>query len=702
MDRGGNIDLGGLDSEPSDSPAPSLQRVPAKVGADVSHPDGAMRCVCADSRGVRTSMEDAHMIVIRGRWGFFGVFDGHAGSTCAAATAKTFAEAAELAPRPFTPSELEELCLHVDREWISRTTHENGAILDASGCTGTIAQVVADDSGAWNVTTVNVGDSRTLVSRGGRGEQLTQDHSPSLEQERARIRKAGGWVSGNRVDGMLGVSRSFGDCFFKQSELGERHHKVIAVPDITTPAALECGDRLFFCCDGVFEGGMTVQDVVDTHDAARSPRGHSAACAVVDAALGRGSQDNVSCLVVTLGKVPKQSGDTDRLVISNHGIDNKDTSSSKRTTESLSSPDLGWHASGPGGRAGRFERSDFQRFAAQQNPEGSPRRGREARRGSQPEAPRSGFAPDCPQPQSPPRHLRRRSGSASPELNWEGRNHHIVTLCRTEDQGAAAGVPPLDCSLSASFMWAAIDGGGHGWSTRPNGCASGIVLSGGHGEQWRRVRGVIRGSPGWRAGVRSGMDIIAVDGKGVSCLEAYEGTLRRQEGRQSIELTVRSDAAQWALIRRQALRERAISPSPAPVVPALFTQTIGGVRHKALENLQTAVGSHGQIGRHGFGATPSGLKKSNVRGGSVSHFDPSHQRPPRPKATPADKDSQASVARLPSDTRVSRRRRTSEKAEAKPQDTPPTVPQRPPQPRGRRAVSQSRPSREKRRSVVQQ
>ena len=61
-----------------------------------------------------------------------------------------------------------------------------------------------------------VGDCRAVLSHGGVGIALTHDHTPiSRPDEVARILAAGGWVSNNRVQGVLAVSRAFGDAEHK-------------------------------------------------------------------------------------------------------------------------------------------------------------------------------------------------------------------------------------------------------------------------------------------------------------------------------------------------------------------------------------------------------------------------------------------------------------------------------------------------------
>ena len=61
----------------------------------------------------------------------------------------------------------------------------------------------------------NVGDSRAVLCRSGVAVEMSYDHKPSRPDERQRIIEAGGTVIKNRLYGVLGVSRSFGDLRFK-------------------------------------------------------------------------------------------------------------------------------------------------------------------------------------------------------------------------------------------------------------------------------------------------------------------------------------------------------------------------------------------------------------------------------------------------------------------------------------------------------
>jgi len=61
----------------------------------------------------------------------------------------------------------------------------------------------------------NAGDSRCVVSVGGKAHDMSKDHKPEDEPELKRINKAGGRVSSDgRVNGGLNLSRALGNNFY--------------------------------------------------------------------------------------------------------------------------------------------------------------------------------------------------------------------------------------------------------------------------------------------------------------------------------------------------------------------------------------------------------------------------------------------------------------------------------------------------------
>lgn len=267
-------------------PKPVLSKVADRVGG---YHIGAA-CVCVN--GFRTSMEDAHVMVVESEMSLFGVFDGHNGAECSKYIASHLPEKVKALKGSYGSDDFEKLCVDLDTEFMRD-------VGDASGTTGTFCLVTRD----YNTIICNVGDSRTLVTRGGKLLFATEDHKPMNPDERERIEANGGSVVSNRVDGDLAVSRSFGDSSFKRIDVGGdyKNQKVIAVPDVTNYSC-QHNDILILACDGVFEGTFSNDDVVKfVHE--QIPKCIDlavVAARVCDEAIRRGSRDNISCMIVRL------------------------------------------------------------------------------------------------------------------------------------------------------------------------------------------------------------------------------------------------------------------------------------------------------------------------------------------------------------------------------------------------------------------
>ena len=58
----------------------------------------------------------------------------------------------------------------------------------------------------------NTGDTRAVLSRNGKAQDLSYDRKGNDPEEIARVVKAGGFVSKGRIMGSLAVSRALGKC----------------------------------------------------------------------------------------------------------------------------------------------------------------------------------------------------------------------------------------------------------------------------------------------------------------------------------------------------------------------------------------------------------------------------------------------------------------------------------------------------------
>lgn len=134
------------------------------------------------------------------------------------------------------------------------------------------------------IVCANAGDSRAIYSKGGRAVPLSYDHKPDDEEEERRIKAAGGYVAGGRVEGDLAVSRGLGDYRFKvlssvlngnnplpamddnpvRVQLHASDQKVSPVPDLIVQNRNDEQDEfIVMACDGIW-------DVQTNHECAQT------------------------------------------------------------------------------------------------------------------------------------------------------------------------------------------------------------------------------------------------------------------------------------------------------------------------------------------------------------------------------------------------------------------------------------------------
>ncbi|KAK1283492.1 putative protein phosphatase 2C 75 [Acorus calamus] len=197
------------------------------------------------------------------------------------------------------------------------------------------------------ILVANCGDSRAVLSRGGRAIPLSTDHkghcvaalydhwksrwgsqvdptTPDRPDELTRIEAAGGrviYLNGYRVNGILAMSRALGDKYLKPV--------VIAEPEITITQRTAEDEFLILASDGLWDvlsndtacdvarrclyegrlptpGGVPPNAVAKEEEDDDEPtphtRCHLAAALLTRLALGRKSSDNISVIVVDLGR----------------------------------------------------------------------------------------------------------------------------------------------------------------------------------------------------------------------------------------------------------------------------------------------------------------------------------------------------------------------------------------------------------------
>lgn len=193
-----------------------------------------------------------------------GVFDGHCSDNAAAWFSENFPK--ELKKQPsLAPNNIKNACLAADIGY--RGYVRTNLTVSPGGTTAVFAIIEEMDNPKnpakpYKLTVGNIGDSRCLVVRGELVEQITVDHKPTDFHEQQRILAAGGAIENDRVDGLLAVSRAFGDTFLKSnSRVSAEEQKVSAVPDVFVVENVGGDDMVLLICDGVYEQSTNKQAV---------------------------------------------------------------------------------------------------------------------------------------------------------------------------------------------------------------------------------------------------------------------------------------------------------------------------------------------------------------------------------------------------------------------------------------------------------
>ena len=150
----------------------------------------------------------------------------------------------------------------------------------------------------------NVGDCRATICTDGEASALTRDHKPLRDVNRdelSRVKAQGAIVYEGRLNGVLAVSRAFGDAPHKQGE--QQRGQLIAKPAICV-RQLEPGDEfLILACDGIWDVMMDQQAVDFVRAQLHKHRDVDvAAKALVRKCIEMGSIDNCSAVIIGLNQ----------------------------------------------------------------------------------------------------------------------------------------------------------------------------------------------------------------------------------------------------------------------------------------------------------------------------------------------------------------------------------------------------------------
>ncbi|XP_055826099.1 protein phosphatase 2C 51-like [Solanum dulcamara] len=276
--------------------------------------------------GWRREMEDAVAIhpgffSIGGsrKYDYFGVYDGHGGSRVAHACREFLHHLViqQVLEENDEKSLNWEKVMRESFRKMDEKVNEKGAEMATIGSTAVVAVV-----GEEEFIVANCGDSRAVLSRAGVALPLSIDHKPDRPDELDRIENSGGKVinwNGQRVLGVLSTSRSIGDMYLKPY--------VIPDPEVVVSKRSDEDEFIILASDGLWDiipndvacditrrclNGQTIRrcdqqsksDKIDdqSSEGIKGSLAARAATFLAELAIGRGSRDNISVIVVELNR----------------------------------------------------------------------------------------------------------------------------------------------------------------------------------------------------------------------------------------------------------------------------------------------------------------------------------------------------------------------------------------------------------------
>lgn len=188
---------------------------------------------------------------------------------------------------------------------------------------------IHDNKSERHFITSNIGDCRAVLSRNSSAVDLSRDHKPNDPYEKARIESVGGvviWdgirerngepVPGTgvyRVNGRLSLSRAIGDRAERPA--------VSADPEITIITMTQDDEFVVVATDGLWDVLSSADVVALVHSLMESDgvEGDQIVQLLVEEALRRGSNDNITVIIIWLKPLMNQHGLSDPIATAPNG-----------------------------------------------------------------------------------------------------------------------------------------------------------------------------------------------------------------------------------------------------------------------------------------------------------------------------------------------------------------------------------------------
>lgn len=210
----------------------------------------------------------------------YGIFDGHNGVTVAKLASQCL------------PSILEKEILKNPKQ-IEKNIITSFKLFDDKceqyvtvGCTATIVYI---DIETKELYCANIGDSSCMIITKEKAEKISYDDKIMDKNEIERVKKEGGYIEDERLNGILAISRAFGDYILKGCGLTCLPH-IIKMP-------LKDIKYCVIASDGIW-------DVIDENQlydiSHKSKTAKNFAEQIVKTAVKLESEDNISCVAIKI------------------------------------------------------------------------------------------------------------------------------------------------------------------------------------------------------------------------------------------------------------------------------------------------------------------------------------------------------------------------------------------------------------------
>lgn len=233
----------------------TIMLAPVKDKYSILMEDDKLRVGASSMQGWRSTMEDAHTVclTVPGMPGdmsdedgaLAAVFDGHCGSKFAQSCAARMVDWL-VASDAFKEGKFRKA---LSDAYVAGDAQLHKAMpIEISGCTGNTVFIAQN-----HLYCANAGDSRAVLCRNGVAVPLSEDHKPNHPVERERIYMSGGCVQNGRVNGILSLSRAFGDYAFKEMGLKPEDRTISVVPDVLHIELTPGDEFVIIACDGIWD-----------------------------------------------------------------------------------------------------------------------------------------------------------------------------------------------------------------------------------------------------------------------------------------------------------------------------------------------------------------------------------------------------------------------------------------------------------------